>query len=82
MDYEAEAAYARGTLAAMKEDFATAAAEFKKALDGGIAAAAALDGKVAYEAWERLPDGRAVTRFATSWATTPEQIAALAALLP
>jgi len=46
------------------------------------AAAAALEGKVAYEVWERLPDGRAVTRFATSWATTPEQIAALAALLP
>ena len=38
---EAEAAYARGTLAAMKEDFATAAAEFKKALDGGIAEAKA-----------------------------------------
>ena len=46
------------------------------------AAAAALEGKVAYEVWETLPDGRAVTRFATSWATTPEQIAALAALLP
>ena len=46
------------------------------------AAAAALEGKVAYEVWERLPDGRAVTRFATSWATTPAQIAALAALLP
>ena len=46
------------------------------------AAAQALDGKVAYEVWERCPDGRAVTRFATSWATTPEQIAALSALLP
>lgn len=46
------------------------------------AAAKALDGKVAYEVWERCPDGRAVTRFATSWATTPEQIATLAALLP
>jgi len=46
------------------------------------AAAQALEGKVAYEVWERLPDGRAVTRFATSWATTPEQIAQLAALLP
>ena len=46
------------------------------------AAAQALEGKVAYEVWERLPDGRAVTRFATSWATTPEQISALAALLP
>lgn len=46
------------------------------------AAAKALEGKVAYEVWERCPDGRAVTRFATSWATTPEQIATLAALLP
>ena len=45
-------------------------------------AATALEGKVAYEVWERLPDGRAVTRFATSWATTAEQIAELAALLP
>jgi len=33
-----------------------------------------LEGKVLYEVWETLPDGRAVTRFATSWATTPEQI--------
>lgn len=46
------------------------------------AAAKALEGKVAYEVWERCPDGRAVVRFATSWATTPEQIEALAALLP
>ena len=45
-------------------------------------AASALEGKVAYEVWEYLADGRAVTRFATSWATTPEQISALAALLP
>ena len=45
------------------------------------AAMARLDGHVAYEVWERLPDGRAVTRFATSWATTPAQISALAALL-
>ena len=45
-------------------------------------AAKALEGKVAYEVWERLPDGRAVTRFATSWATTPEQIDELTALLP
>ena len=45
-------------------------------------AAQALEGKVAYEVWERLPDGRAVTRFATSWATTSAQIAQLAALLP
>lgn len=33
-----------------------------------------LEGKVQYEVWEALPDGRAVTRFATSWATTVEQI--------
>lgn len=46
------------------------------------AAAKALEGEVAYEVWETLPDGRAVTRFATSWATTPEQLATLAALLP
>lgn len=45
-------------------------------------AAAALEGKVAYEVWEYLPDGRAVTRFATSWTTTREQLSALAALLP
>ena len=45
-------------------------------------AAKALEGKVKYEVWERLPDGRTVVRFATSWATTPEQINELAALLP
>ena len=45
-------------------------------------AAAALEGKVAYEVWERLPDGRSVTRFATSWASTAEQLSQLAALLP
>jgi len=32
--------------------------------------------------WERLPDGRAVTRFATSWATTPRQIQQLQSMLP
>lgn len=42
---------------------------------------AKLEGKVLYEVWEPLPDGRAVTRFATSWATTREQIQELAALL-
>ena len=42
----------------------------------------ALSGAKAKEVWERCPDGRAVVRFATSWATTPEQIDALAALLP
>ena len=46
------------------------------------AAAEALKGKVAYEVWERLPDGRTVVRFATSWATTQEQIDELASLLP
>jgi threonine aldolase len=40
-----------------------------------------LEGKVQYEVWEYLPDGRAVTRFATSWATTPEQLEQLEALL-
>ena len=44
--------------------------------------AKALEGKVAYEVWEHLPDGRTVVRFATSWATTPEQLAELAAILP
>ena len=41
----------------------------------------ALQGKVQFEIWERLPDGRCVTRFATSWATTQEQIDLLAAAL-
>ena len=36
-----------------------------------------LDGKFLYEIWEKLPDGRFVTRFATSWATTEEQVALL-----
>lgn len=40
-----------------------------------------LEGKVAYEVWDTLPDGRAVTRFATSWATTAEQVTQLEALL-
>ena len=43
---------------------------------------AVLSPKVAFEIWEHLPDGRTVVRFATSWATTPEQLAALEALLP
>ena len=42
----------------------------------------ALGGEVLFEIWERLPDGRAVTRFATSWATTREQMDRLSALLP
>lgn len=40
-----------------------------------------LNGKVAYEVWEKLPDGRCVTRFATSWATTKDSVAALALLI-
>ena len=42
---------------------------------------AALDGKIAFEIWERLPDGRCVTRFATSWATRPEALDALQQLI-
>ena len=42
---------------------------------------AALEGKVLYEVWEYLPDGKCVTRFATSWATTNEQLDVLEAML-
>ena len=42
---------------------------------------APLEGKVLYEVWETLPDGRFVTRFATSWATSEAQIEYLASLL-
>jgi len=42
--------------------------------------AAALEGKVQFEIWEKLPDGRLVTRFATSWATTSEQVDCLESL--
>lgn len=41
-----------------------------------------LSPQVAFEIWEHRPDGRTVVRFATSWATTPEQLAALEAMLP
>lgn len=41
----------------------------------------ALDGKVAFEIWDRLPDGRFITRFATSWATPIEHIDVLNGLL-
>ena len=34
----------------------------------------ALDGKVLFEVWDKLPDGRCVTRFATSWATPQAHI--------
>ena len=42
---------------------------------------AALKGKVAFEIWERLPDGRFVTRFATSWATCSEAVESLQQLI-
>ena len=42
---------------------------------------ATLEGKIAFEVWERLPDGRFVTRFATSWATTSEAIESLQQLI-
>jgi threonine aldolase len=41
----------------------------------------ALEGKVSYELWTRLDDGRAVTRFATSWATPLAHVDTLASLL-
>lgn len=41
----------------------------------------ALEGKVLFEVWDTLPDGRCVTRFATSWATPPENIDVLESLL-
>ncbi len=41
----------------------------------------ALEGQVAFEVWDRLPDGRFVTRFATSWATLSENLEVLEALL-
>lgn len=40
-----------------------------------------LDGKVRFEVWQPMPDGRFLTRFATSWATPPEHIDRLASLL-
>ena len=42
---------------------------------------AALSPHVSWSFWEPLDDGRTVVRFATSWATRPEDIDALAALL-
>jgi threonine aldolase len=35
----------------------------------------------AFDTWENLPDGRTVVRFATSWATTQEQVDSLAEAL-
>ena len=37
--------------------------------------------QVCFEIWEELPDGRLVTRFATSWATGQAQIDALSAIV-
>ena len=42
---------------------------------------ARLDPQVSYGFWERTDDGRTVTRFACSWATRPEDVDALIALL-
>lgn len=41
----------------------------------------ALKDKVLFEIWEKLPDGRSVTRFATSWATTDAQLDELEKIL-
>lgn len=40
-----------------------------------------LEKKVSFSFWEKLDDGRTVVRFATSWATTQEDIESLEALL-
>jgi len=40
-----------------------------------------LKGKVKFEIWEPLPDGKCVTRFATSWATPAQNIVKLKELL-
>ena len=42
---------------------------------------AALEKQVSFSFWERLNDGRTVVRFASSWATTEEDVRALADLL-
>lgn len=42
---------------------------------------AALDGKVCYSYWEKLADGRAVIRLATSWSTTDADLETLSSLL-
>lgn len=41
----------------------------------------ALEGKVGYEPWQELPDGRLVARFAVSWATREEDLDLLEAIL-
>ena len=40
-----------------------------------------LEKEVLFEIWEPLPDGRSVARFATSWATTQQQLSRLEELL-
>jgi threonine aldolase len=40
-----------------------------------------LEDKVSFSFWERLSDGRAVVRLASSWATTESDVDALIALL-
>ena len=42
---------------------------------------ARLKEQVAFSFWEKYDDSHTVVRFATNWATTPEKVAALAALL-
>ncbi len=42
---------------------------------------ARLSQDVSFSFWERTPDGRTITRFACSWATRPEDVDALIALL-
>ena len=42
---------------------------------------AELEQKVKFSFWERTDENHTVVRFATSWATTPEDIEALAAIL-
>lgn len=41
----------------------------------------ALDGKVSYESWQELEDGKRAVRFCTSWATAEEDLEKLRAIL-
>ena len=41
----------------------------------------ALEGKALYEIWAKLPNGRYVTRFCTSWCTTEAQLQELDAII-
>ena len=54
--------------------------EFVQGTNHGFSAML-VKGKVAFEVWEPLPDGRFVTRFATSWATREEAVSALQQLI-